>query len=260
MKPTIIFLAIFMFQPAVGRSQQLNEANSGKPMDKIIFVAGGGLNKTYINYVAGLTNKSNPKVCFVPTATGDSPNSILTWYANCEDLPLQPYVMRSFINSSTTLQSFEEIILSMDAIIVGGGNTLNMMAIWKVQGIDLALRKAYEKGIVLAGGSAGSLCWFTAGSTDSRPKELTLVEGLGLLNFSHSPHYLEENGRRPLYHQLILSGKLNAGYACDDQAGLLFVNGEMKKSVTRHENHHNYFVSLKAGKIDEQLLPAELLK
>jgi len=256
----ILFLAALTFQFTMGQSQQTADANSKKPMDRIIFVAGGGLNKTYINYVAGLTNKPNPKICFVPTATGDSPNSILTWYANCEDLPIQPYVMRSFINSSTTLQSFEEIIMSMDAIIVGGGNTLNMMAIWKVQGIDLALRKAYEKGIVLAGGSAGSLCWFTAGSTDSRPKELTIVEGLGLLNFSHSPHYLEENGRRPLYHQLILSGKLKAGYACDDQAGLLFVNGEMKKSVTRNENHHNYFVSLKNGKIDEQLLPAELLK
>jgi len=260
MQNKTIFLAIFIFQLAIGKAQQFAEANTKKPMDKIIFVAGGGLNKTYINYVAGLTNKTNPKICFVPTATGDSPNTILNWYANCEDLPIRPYVMRSFINSNTTLQSFEETIMSMDAIIVGGGNTLNMMAIWKVQGIDVALRKAYEKGIILAGGSAGSLCWFTAGSTDSRPKELTIVEGLGILNFSHSPHYLEESGRRPLYHQLILSGKLKAGYACDDRAGLLFVNGVVKKSVTQDENHHNYFVSLKDGKIDEQLLPAEMIK
>lgn len=260
MKNKFIFLAALIFASFPGHTQEVTKGDTKKTMDKIIFVAGGGLNNTFINYVASLTNKPNPKICFVPTATGDSPNSILNWYANCEGLAIRPYVMRSFINSNTTLQSFEEIIMSMDAIIVGGGNTLNMMAIWKAQGIDLALRKAYDKGIILAGGSAGSLCWFSGGSTDSRPKELTIVEGLGILNFSHSPHYLEESGRRPLYHQLILSGKLTAGYACDDRAGLLFVNGVMKKSVTQHENHHNYFVSAKDGKINEQLLPAEIIK
>lgn len=149
--------------------------------------------------------------------------------------------------------------MSMDAIVVGGGNTLNMIAIWKVQGIDVALKKAYESGIVMGGGSAGSLCWFTAGSTDSRPKQLTVVEGLNFLNFSHSPHYLREVNRRPLYHELILSGKLKPGYACDDQAGLLFVNGEMKKSVTLNADNKNYFVSAKDEKINEEVLPAEII-
>lgn len=236
------------------------QTGAKKTVDKTIFVAGGGLNKTYIKYVASLTNKTNPKICFIPTATGDSPNTILNWYNSCEDLPLRPYVMRTFINSNTSPESFEEIIMSMDAIIVGGGNTLNMIAIWKVQGIDVALKKAYESGIVLAGGSAGSLCWFTAGSTDSRPKELTIVEGLNFLKFSHSPHYLREKARRPLYHELIISGKLKPGYACDDRAGLLFVNGEMKKSVTQDEENKNYFVSIKDGKIHEELLPAEIIK
>ena len=150
--------------------------------------------------------------------------------------------------------------MSMDAIVVSGGNTLNMLTIWKAHGIDTLLRKAYDKGIILAGGSAGSLCWFTGGSTDSRPKELTIVEGLSFLNFSHSPHYLRESGRRPLYQQLILSGKLKFGYACDDMAGLLFINGVMKKSVTMNSNNNNYFVSAKEGKIIEELLPAEIIK
>ncbi|MEY4930026.1 MAG: hypothetical protein RI909_750, partial [Bacteroidota bacterium] len=122
------------------------------------------------------------------------------------------------------------------------------------------LKKAYDSGIILAGGSAGSLCWFTAGSTDSRPKELTIVEGLNILNFSHSPHYLRESARRPLYHELILSGKLKAGYACDDLAGLLFVNGEVKKSVAQDSENKNYYVSIKEGKIHEQVLPAEIIK
>lgn len=253
MKKGILYLSIYLLLITFAQAQD-------KPVDKTIFVAGGGLNRTYINYVAILTNKPNPKVCFLPTATGDSPTTILNWYANCEDLPLRPYVMRTFINSNTSPKSFEEIIMSMDAIIVGGGNTLNMMAIWKAQGIDVVLKKAYDKGIILAGGSAGSLCWFTAGSTDSRPKELTIVEGLNFLNFSHSPHYLRELNRRPLYHKLILSGELKAGYACDDRAGLLFVNGEMKKSVSQDAENKNYFVSVNDGKIQEQLLPTEIIK
>jgi dipeptidase E len=252
MKFFTVYVSVLFFTMSFAQSQN-------KSIDKTIFVGGAGLNKMFIKYVASLTNKPDPKVCYIPTATGDSPTTILNWYANCEGLPLRPYVMRTFINSNTSPESFEEIIMSMDAIIVGGGNTLNMIAIWKAQGIDVALKKAYDKGIILAGGSAGSLCWFTAGSTDSRPKYLTIVEGLNFLNFSHSPHYLKEESRRPLYHELILSGKLKAGYACDDLAGLLFVNGEMKKSVTQSAEYRNYFVSIKDGKIHEQVLPAEII-
>jgi peptidase E len=252
-----IILYLILFAPL---SVANGQGDTKKAIDKTIFVTGGSLSKVYIKYIAELTQKPNPKVCFIPTATGDSPTAILNWYANCEELPIRPYVMRTFINSNTSPKSFEEIIMSMDAIIVGGGNTLNMIAIWKVQGIDVALRKAYDSGIVMAGGSAGSLCWFNAGSTDSRPKELTIVEGLGFLNFSHSPHYLRETKRRPLYHELILSGKLKAGYACDDLAGLLFVNGEMKKSVALDAENKSYFVSLKDGKINEEVLPAEVIK
>ncbi len=237
----------------------MNKKKTKSP-DKIIFVAGSGLHKRFINYVAGLTNKPDPKICYLPTAMGDHPNSILDWYVKCEGLPLQPFVLRTYIDSVTTQLSFEEILMGMDAIIVGGGNTLNMMAIWKAQGIDKLLKKAYKKGIVMAGGSAGSLCWFNAGSTDSRPKKLSIVEGLGILNFSHSPHYHKESGRKPLYHQLILSAELKAGYACDDLAGLLFVNGQLKKSVALDTENNNYFVSLKDGKIKEKLLPSEIIK
>jgi len=130
-------------------------------------------------------------------------------------LPLRPYVLRTFINSSPDQKTFEEQILNYDAIIFGGGNTLNMLAIWKAQGIDTVLRKAYDEGIVLAGGSAGSLCWFTGGYSDSRPKQLSIVYGLGFLNFSHCPHYHSEPDKKPLYQQAILEGKLKEGYACE---------------------------------------------
>jgi peptidase E len=228
--------------------------------DKIIFVTGGNFDQTYIRYLAKLTGKPNPKIGFIATATGDHPNAIVNWYVTCEDLPLRPYFIRTYIQSSRAPQTFEEIIMGMDAIVVSGGNTLNMLAIWKAQGIDSVLRKAYDHGIILAGGSAGSLCWFEGGSTDSRPKELTIVEGLGLLNFSHSPHYLREPSRKPLYHQLLLNNMLKPGYACDDAAGLLFVNGKVSKSVSLNTENKNYFVSVKDGKVIEEVIAAEILK
>jgi len=229
-------------------------------MAKTIFVYGGGFNHVFIKYIAELTNKPNPKICFIPTASADNPYAINAWYSECENLAVTPFVMRTFINSSTTKRTFEEQLMEMDAIVVGGGNTLNMIAIWKAQGIDTVLKKAYNKGIILCGGSAGSLCWFDAGSTDSRPKELTFVQGLGLLDYSHSPHYHAEADRRPLYHKAILNGKLKPGYACDDLAGLLFVNGKFKKSVSQNKDNNNYFVSVEKGKIKEELLPAEIIK
>jgi len=168
--------------------------------------------------------------------------------------------MGVWINSTTQKKSFEEILLSMGAIIVGGGNTLNMLAIWKAQEIDLALKKAYDKGIVIAGGSAGSLCWFNAGTTDSRPKELTIVKGLGFLNFSHCPHYHSEENRRPLYHKNILEKKLSNGYACDDKSGILFLNGKASKSVSTDSESFSYYVYEKYGKIIEEKLIPEIIK
>lgn len=255
MKVFYYLLLIFFFN-----SSQVYSQDSTKNINKTIFVTGGSFGKQYILYVASLTNKTNPKICFIPTASADNAGGIANWYATCEDLPVKPYVLRTFINSNPDQKTFEEIIMSMDAIIVGGGSTLNMMAIWKAQGIDTVLRKAYNKGIILSGGSAGSLCWFTGGSTDSRPKQLSLVECLGFLNYSHSPHYHAEPARRPLYHNYILSGTLKPGYACDDRAGLLFINGVMKRSVSLDANNNNYFVSLVDGKIKEELLPAEIIK
>ena len=227
---------------------------------RTIFITGGDFSATFIKYVIALTKKTNPKICFIPTASADNPGGIAAWYERCTDLPMKLYVLHTFINSSPEQQSFEEIIMSMDAIIVGGGNTLNMMAIWKAQGIDTVLRKAYDKGIVMAGGSAGSLCWFTGGSTDSRPKALSLVECLGFIQTSHCPHYHSEPTRRPLYQQAILTGKLGPGYACDDRAGILFENEKLVRSVAADENSHAYFVSVADGKIKEDVLPIDLIK
>lgn len=229
--------------------------------DKKIFAYGGQITKEFIKYTAQLTNKENPKICFLPTATADNHYYINDyWYELCKDLELEPKVMYVWINSGSQKQSFEEILLEMDAIIVGGGNTLNMIAIWQAQKIDLALKKAYDKGIVIAGGSAGSLCWFNAGTTDSRPKELTIVKGLGFLDFSHCPHYHSEKNRKPLYHKNILEKKLTDGYACDDKSGILFLNGEYNKSVSLDNESFSYYVYEKNGEIIEEKLTPEIIE
>jgi dipeptidase E len=226
---------------------------------RTIFITGGDFSSPFIKYVAALTHKPNPRICFIPTASADNPYIIADWYDVCAELPVHPYVLRTFINSSPEQKTFEETILSMDAIIVGGGSTLNMIAVWKAQGIDTILHKAYDKGIVMAGGSAGSLCWFLGGITDSRPKQLTLVQCLGFIQTSHCPHYHSEPGRKPLYQQEILSGNLPAGYACDDRAGILFQNEKLIKCVAADQTSHSFFVSLDAGKIKEEQLPIEPL-
>jgi len=248
----ILILLILVSSPGYSRNTHRN--------DQTIFVYGGGLNKKFIRYIASLTEKDKPKICFIPTASADNSWGIIRWYELCHDLNVEPYVLRVWISSYTTKKSFEEILLDMDAVVVGGGNTLNMLAIWKAQGIDKALKKAYKKGIILSGGSAGSLCWFAEGTTDSRPGKLTEIKGLNFLPYSHCPHYHSEKSRRPLYHKKILSGEFISGYAIDDKAGILFKNGKIAKAVSLNPENNAYFVTVKQGKISEIKLESEIIK
>ncbi|HXB91384.1 MAG TPA: peptidase E [Puia sp.] len=245
-----IFLLFMVALTATGLTAQTT---------RTIFITGGDFSTPFLKYVIALTGKSHPKICYVPTASADNPYGINWFYSLCADQPVSPVILRTFLNSSPEQKTFEETLLDMDAIVVGGGSTLNMMAIWKAQGIDTLLRKAYEKGIVLAGGSAGSLCWFTGGFTDSRPQKLSLVECLGFIPFSHCPHYHSEPTRKPLYEDAILTGKLLPGYACDDRAGILFQNEKYIKSVAADKDSHTYFLSVADGKIKEEQLAGGII-
>jgi len=229
-------------------------------IEKKIFIYGGGPKIQFIKYIAQLTGKEKPKLCFLPTASGDNTNVIDRWYKLCRNLNVEPYVMKVWINSRDQKESWQEVLEPMDAVIVGGGNTLNMIAIWKAQEIDKALKDVYEKGVIMAGGSAGSLCWFEGGTTDSRPKKLSLVKGLAFLEYSHCPHYSTEKERRPLYHKNILTGKLGDGYACDDKAGILFINGKAARAVSLDDHNNSYYVYEKNGKIIEEKLESLILK
>ncbi|WP_350288094.1 peptidase E [uncultured Croceitalea sp.] len=229
-------------------------------MKKQLLIYGSGRHTVpFINYMAQLTGKQKPNVCFLPTASGDDVEYINRFYEVCNQLEVNPHVIRVWINSYDQKETFEELIDKMDVIVVGGGNTLNMLAIWKAQGIDVALKKAYENGTIMGGGSAGSLCWTNGGTTDSRPAELSIVKGLSFINKSHCPHYNSEKSRRPLYHKNILEGNLTDGYACDDRSAIHFINEEVEKSISLDKENHSYYVYLKGEKIVEERIPNEIL-
>lgn len=231
---------------------------AAKPTRKIL-IAGGGFNVAFLRYMATLTGKSRPRVCYLPTANADSPSGSINWFRMCGQLDVRPFVQDSFIASSQQSQSWDEVLLSMDAIVASGGNTLNQQAIWKAQGIDAILRQAWDRGIVLGGASAGSLCWFEEGTTDSRPKALSTVQCLGFLKGSHSPHYDREKDRRPLYQKLIGSGEMKPGYACDNDAGIYFEDNEVKRVVATRADAKVYYVSVVNGKVVEKVLQPDMI-
>ena len=240
---------------AASNAHAASQAQSRK-----ILIAGGGFRTSFIRYLASLTGKERPKLCYLPTASADRESGIIRWYENCAALNVVPSVQGSFISSNRMSQTFEDVLLSVDGIVVSGGNTLNQQVIWKAHGIDQVLRTAWDRGIVLGGASAGSLCWFEEGTSDSRPKELTKVEGLGFLEGSHSPHYDAEENRRPTYHRLIRSGELKPGYACDNEAGIYFEDNAVRRVVHTREGAKAYYVSLVAGEIAEEELEAEMIE
>jgi len=236
-------------------------SSPNKPADarEKILISGGGVNKKLIEYVSKLTGKKKPRLCFLPTAAADQPRVAVYWYQLCAGIDVVPFVQNVFISSYYMKESFEDILLSMDGIIVGGGNTLNMLAIWKAQGIDKVLHKAWKNGILLSRGSAGSLCWFEEGTTDSRPVELTKIECLGFLDGSHSPHYDGEEARRPRYHELIRSGNLKPGYAVDNNAAILFIGKKVDKIIATDNKSKAYYVQLKNGSISEDVLRPDII-
>jgi len=235
------------------------DVEAAPPGTPRILIAGGGFRTRFIGYMAALTGKDRPRLCYLPTAAADRPSSIERWYAYCEVLDVEAHHQESFISSYRMDRSWEEVFLSMDGIVVSGGNTLNQQAIWRAQGIDEVLREAWNRGIILGGASAGSLCWFEEGTTDSRPKELTKVECLGFIPGSHSPHYDAEEERRPAYHRLIADGTLKPGWACDNDAGIYFEDNEVRRVVHTREGAKVYYVGVVDGQIREEVLESEFI-
>ena len=201
--------------------------------------------------------RDRPRVCFLATASGDAPTYIANFYASfarkaeATHLPL-------FVRTGEPIEPF---LLEQDVIYVGGGNTENMLAIWRLHGVDRALRRAWDEGVVLTGLSAGSLCWFESGTTDSfGPQLAPFSDGLGFIPGSHAPHYDGEPNRRPHYLRLVGEGAVPAGYAADDGAALVFHGTDLNEVVASRPNARGYRVErAPSGDAVETELPTRFL-
>lgn len=213
-------------------------------MTQIIALGGGGFsmepdNPLLDRYILGATGKSRPKVCFFPHATPDPVRFVRNFYDAFARLECRPSYLSLF--ETPPMRDMEDFILSQDALYVGGGNTKSMLALWRGWDLDIILRKAYERGVVLAGISAGSNCWFEDCVTDSVAPQLSaLGDGLGFLTGSFCPHYDGEVMRRPTYHRLIAAGEIKDGIACDDGAAAHYVDGERVRVVSSRPNAKGY--------------------
>lgn len=184
-------------------------------------------------YLVELTGKASPLVCFVPTASADDPqyiNKFLTAYGT---LGIRPMVLTLWEDAANAVSRIQQA----DLILVGNGSTVNVLALWKAHGVHKALKKRYEAGdVVLAGTAAGANVWFEGCVTDSFGDFRPWSGGLGLVKGSFCGHFDREDGRVGVYTEAVASGALPGGFACDDGAGIHFVDGEVKEFVADTPN------------------------
>jgi dipeptidase E len=220
----------------------------------IVPMGGGKFCDGAVRFLTGLTRKERPRVLYIGTASAEDPSYALRMHdqfqphadvSRLEFFPWPPEDLRS-------------AVLDSDIVFVGGGNTANMLAIWQLHGVDELLREAWERGRVLAGSSAGGICWFEHGVTDSFGPQLGPMDCLGFLPGSFCPHWDDEEQRRPVYHGLMKDG-FAGGYAADAGVGLHFVNGELRDVVACDEGSKAYRIELRDGEVVEEPIEARTL-
>ncbi len=205
-------------------------------------------------YVLQQARTSNPTVCFVPTACGDADSYIVRFYAAFATLPCRPRHLPLFRQP----RDLAAVVVECDVIYIGGGNTRNMLAIWRACGLDTLLRQAWERGTVLCGLSAGAICWFEQGLTDSGGG-LDPLTCLGFLRGSCCPHYDGEPHRQQAYRGLVQRGALSAGYALDDGAALHIVGDTVAEVVTSRPQARAFHLRAENGTVIEKPLETRLL-
>ena len=184
-----------------------------------------------VRYAVELSGAESPRVCALHTATGDDAARRAIWYAAVAGAGWRPSHLALF--PMPNVDDLREHLLAQDVVWVGGGSVANLLALWRLHGVDTALREAWEAGVVMTGGSAGSLCWFEGGTTDSFGPELRPVtNGLAFLPGSTCPHYDSEERRRPLYQRLVREGAVPPGTATDDGVGLHYTGTELTTVVS----------------------------
>ena len=208
-------------------------------------------------FVLGLTDASRPRICFVPTASGDHPAS---------ERFLEVFPAASFDASILWLFDREvadvgAFLAEQDIVYVGGGNTVSMLAVWRAHEVDQALRAAYDAGTVMAGMSAGANCWFEACTTDSYQlgRADPLLDGLGFVEGSFTPHYDSEPARRPAVLEHVASGVLPPGFACDDYAAVHVIDGALREAVRSRPDARAFRVEPRDGGTHEEPLAPRMV-
>jgi dipeptidase E len=227
---------------------------------QIIAIGGGGFYRDAENlalerYVIQQTGAAEPKVAFVPTASGEPDSYLVSFYTAFLKLGCRPSHL-SFFKRTPDLRSY---LLSQDVIYVGGGNTKSMLAVWREWGVLEILWEAWESGIVLTGVSAGAICWFEQGLTDSWSDQLRLLDCLGFLPGSCCPHYDGEAERRPTFHRLLASGEILPGVAIEDWTGIHFKGTEIHRVIASKAGARGYSLRAVNGSVQEVPLAAEYL-
>jgi dipeptidase E len=231
-----------------------------KDLRQIIAIGGGGFyrdadNLSLERYVVQQTRADNPRVAFVPTASGEPDHYVASFYSAFLSLGCRPSVL-TFFKRTPELRSY---LLNQDAIYVGGGNTKSLLAVWRDWGVPELLREAWESGVVLTGVSAGAICWFEQGLTDSFSDGLRPLPGLGFLPGSCCPHYDGEPQRRPTYHRLLASEAIAPGIAIEDWTAVHFSGVARARIVAARAGARAYSMRNVYGSVQEVPLPVEYL-
>ena len=220
---------------------------------QIIAIGGGGFGRTpgeglIEKYILDQSEKDIPNICFIPTATGDNEAYKVNYYSTFSKLDCSP----SHLDFFKRTPDLKELILKQDVIFVGGGNTKSMLAVWKDWGLDLLLKEAYDKGVIMSGVSAGAICWFDQGITDSWAEDLKVMDCLGFIEGACCPHYDEEPQRKPSLNKFITEKVLKSCYAVDGGCALHIEDEKEFKSVVFSENKNSFLVEMKDNQVAEK--------
>ncbi len=226
----------------------------------IIAIGGGGFGRNpkhnkIEKYILEQARKKRPRIVFVPTASGEDDRYIVNFYKCFSNLDCTPEHIKFFERTPR----LDSTINKADIIYVGGGNTKSMLGVWKEWKFDNILHKAYKRGKVLCGVSAGAICWFKQGITDSWASNLNVMDCIGFIDGMACPHYQEEKERRPTVHEFLLKNKIKSGYAIDGGAAIHFFDGNYKDSLQFYKNSNVYYVSNRNGQIKEEQMKMRVL-
>ena len=226
----------------------------------IVAIGGGSLNEgagpQLEDYVLSLADAPEPRVCFIPTASGDSPAAIARFYEFFTARDCRPCHLGLFDRKVSDLAAF---LRQQDVVYVGGGNTATMLAIWRLHGLDAALREAWQQGVVLAGSSAGASCWHAASVVDSFGPTTPLPDGLGFIPASFCPHYDSAPERRPVFQQSVGAGLIPAGIAAEDGVAVRYTGTEVAEIVASRAGARAWRLEQTPEGASETLLEPRLL-